>query len=48
MIELKMEIDRIKEYVNTDLCQKCIEMSERLRECEEILKEYIKQISDQL
>jgi len=34
---LKQKISDIKEYVNTDLCKKCEEMSNRLKECEEIL-----------
>jgi hypothetical protein len=34
---LKQEISDIKEYVNTDLCKKCEEMSNRLKECEEML-----------
>lgn len=39
--EIKLEIDRIKEYVESELCQKCEQMSKRLIECEELVKNYI-------
>lgn len=35
--ELKLEIDHIKEYLNTAVCIKCEEMSLRLNECEILL-----------
>jgi hypothetical protein len=34
---LKIEIDAIKEYVYSDLCRQCEEMSKRLIECERLL-----------
>jgi len=37
---LKEEIDRLKEYINTDLCKKCEEMANRLQQCEKLLVEY--------
>ena len=37
--DLKSEIDEIKEYINTDLCRKCEEMSKRLEECERTLND---------
>jgi hypothetical protein len=37
--DLKSEIDEIKEYINTDLCRKCEEMSKRLEECERKLND---------
>lgn len=37
---IKEEIDRLKEYINTDLCKKCEEMASRLQQCEKILIEY--------
>jgi D-beta-D-heptose 7-phosphate kinase/D-beta-D-heptose 1-phosphate adenosyltransferase len=33
-------IDRIKEYIDSEICQKCEEMSDRLKKCEEIIKNY--------
>jgi len=35
--ELQVEIDSIREYISTDLCRKCEEMSIRLKECERLL-----------
>lgn len=40
IIHLKLEIDKIKEYVNSELCKKCEEMTQRLKECEKLIKEY--------
>lgn len=36
--QLKLEIDSIKEYLETELCKKCEEMSQRLKECYDILE----------
>lgn len=41
IMELKLEIDRIKEYIDSDLCQRCEEMHNRLKECEKLMKDYI-------
>ena len=38
IMDLKIEIDSIKEYISTDLCRKCEEMSLRLKECEQLLQ----------
>lgn len=35
--QLKVEIDSIKEYLETELCKKCEEMSQKLSECYAIL-----------
>lgn len=40
IIHLKLEIDKIKEYVNSELCKKCEEMSRRLKECEELISQH--------
>jgi hypothetical protein len=36
--QLKLEIDSIKEYLETELCKKCEEMSNRLQECYVVLE----------
>lgn len=36
--QLKLEIDSIKEYLETELCKKCEEMSNRLQECYSLLE----------
>lgn len=36
---IKEEIEKIKEYIASDLCKKCEEMSDRLKECEKILSQ---------
>lgn len=41
--ELKLEIDRLREYIESDLCKKCEEMTRRLKQCEMLLKEYSSQ-----
>ena len=38
IMELKAEIDKIKEYVDSELCKKCMDMDSRLQECQKILK----------
>jgi hypothetical protein len=38
--EIKVEIDRLKEYVNSELCKKCEELNKRLIECERLVQEY--------
>jgi hypothetical protein len=37
---LKLEMDKIKEYINSELCKKCEEMTTELRKCEQLLQEY--------
>jgi hypothetical protein len=36
--KLKLEIDSIKEYIDTELCKKCEEMYKRLEYCKDILE----------
>lgn len=36
--DLKIEIDSLKEYIYSDLCRKCEEMSKRLNDCERLLE----------
>ena len=38
---LKLEIDHIKEYLETDACKRCDEMNSMLDKCEQLLKEII-------
>lgn len=38
--DLKEKIYQIKEYLNTEICQKCKEMSELLKQCEDLVDEY--------
>jgi hypothetical protein len=45
-MELKLEIDRIKEYIDSDLCKRCEEMSERLKECEQLMESYIQNFTE--
>ena len=33
-------MDKIKEYINSELCKKCEEMTVELRKCEQLLQEY--------
>lgn len=40
IIDLKLEIDALKEYLENEICKKCKELSYRLSECENILNEY--------
>lgn len=37
---LKEEIEKIKEYVASEVCKKCEEMYDRLKECEQSLEEH--------
>lgn len=37
ILELKLEIDKIKEYVQSELCRKCDEMQAKLKEYEEAI-----------
>lgn len=39
--QLKLEIDSIKEYLETELCKKCEEMNQRLLECYSMLDKII-------
>lgn len=41
IINLKLEIDTIKEYIETELCIKCDEMRKKLEILEITLDEYI-------
>lgn len=41
IINLKLEIDAIKEYIDTELCRKCDEMRQKLETLEITLNEYI-------
>jgi hypothetical protein len=36
--QLRLEIDSIKEYLETELCKKCEEMSKKLQECYVVLE----------
>jgi hypothetical protein len=38
---LKLEIDHIKEYLETDVCKRCEEMYNMLENCENLLKEIV-------
>lgn len=40
--KLKLEIDYLKEYVETDICKKCNEMANHLENCKKLLDEYSK------
>ena len=40
ILEIKQEIDNIKEYVESDLRKICEEMRNRLFQCEKLLNEY--------
>lgn len=37
--ELKIQIESIHEYLATELCKKCEEMTNRLIECERLLQD---------
>jgi FtsZ-binding cell division protein ZapB len=37
---LKIEIEEVKEYVNTDMCKKCDEFNQQLKELQQMLDEY--------
>lgn len=41
ILQIKKEIDDIKEYIESDLCKKCEEMKYKLDECEKLLKQYL-------
>ena len=41
IVNLKLEIDSIKEYIETELCRKCDEMRRKLETLEITLDEYI-------
>jgi hypothetical protein len=41
IVELKQELDSIKEYVDSEICKKCQEMYIRLEECQKLIKDYI-------
>lgn len=36
--QLKLEMDSLKEYINTDVCKRCEEMYKRLQECQRLLE----------
>lgn len=38
ILQIRSEIDHIKEYVNSEICNKCEEMRTRLEDCEKLLK----------
>lgn len=40
MVDIQNEIDSIKEYIETELCKKCEEMSQQLKFLESLLKKY--------
>jgi hypothetical protein len=40
IINLKLQIDHLKEYINTDICRKCEEMSQQLKDFQRMLDEY--------
>jgi len=40
IIEIKQTIDNIREYVESDLCKMCEEMTNRLLQCQKLLNEY--------
>ena len=46
ILEIKQEIDHIREYVESDLCKKCEEMQTRLKQCESLLDESSRQDMD--
>lgn len=37
---LRIEIEELKEYVNTDICKKCEEFNQQLKEVQQMLDEY--------
>jgi hypothetical protein len=41
IVNLRLEIDTIKEYIETELCRKCDEMRKKLETLEVTLDEYI-------
>lgn len=41
IVNIKLEIDIIKEYIETELCRKCDEMRQKLETLEITLDEYI-------
>lgn len=41
IVNIKLEIDTIKEYIETELCRKCDEMRKKLEILEITLDEYI-------
>jgi hypothetical protein len=43
IIELKLEIDHIKEYLQTEVCKKCEEMFLKLNECEILLQKILQE-----
>jgi hypothetical protein len=40
ILEIKEEIENIKDYIESDLCKICEEMKRRLYQCEKLLNEY--------
>jgi hypothetical protein len=40
IINLKLQIDHLKEYINTDICRKCEEISQQLKDFQRMLDEY--------
>lgn len=46
IMELKLEMDKIKEYIDSDLCKRCEEMNNRLHECERLLAEHIESYTE--
>lgn len=45
-LEIKIEIENIKEYLSNEVCKKCEELSKRLVECEAQLHEYSRKNRD--
>lgn len=45
-LEIKIEIENIKEYLSNEVCKKCEELSKRLVECEAQLYEYSRKNRD--
>jgi hypothetical protein len=41
IVNIRLEIDTIKEYIETELCRKCDEMRQKLETLEITLDEYI-------
>lgn len=39
--ELKLKIDTLKEYIDTELCKKCEQMQKELKDLEDYLKQYL-------
>lgn len=52
ILQLKLEIDQIKEYVEDEICQRCDKLNKRLYECESsiifLIEEKIENIKNQI